>query len=91
MQCTGCERDAWHGGLCHACIKSRQRNGSTARKKPERGVRHPNNKEMVLEAILDVADKADSINKKDWHRAWARFWVAVGRYRQRRGLNTVHR
>lgn len=31
---------------------------------------------IVLEGILAVAD-ADDANRKEWHRAWCRFWAAI--------------
>lgn len=76
-----CERLARKGGLCWACLKCRQRNGSTVRKSPAHGVRHKNKRAMLLEAALDLAE-TDNIDR------------AIERIRQalkRRTPNTVPR
>lgn len=85
---AGCGRTAKRGGYCWACIKARARNGTTVRKKPENGVRHPTQRAMVQEAIESYND-ADPMNESAQQRAWARLRTAWRRYFDRRQANTV--
>lgn len=88
MTCeNGDGRPAARGGLCWACLKCMQRNGSTIRKKPVCGTRYESPEEMLTEAVINLSEAED---KATAHR---RFLVASLRYRRRRNVrgNTVHK
>lgn len=91
MDCEcGCGRLAAPGRkLAWACHSARFRNGTTARKKPEKGVRHPTPKAMVQEAI-EAYNDADPMDDKAQERVWARLRTAWSRYFKRTALNTAH-
>lgn len=93
MDCEcGCGRKAarvtikgvvYTGTLSWACYKQRKRTGSTVRKKPQHGTRHPSRRARVLEAALDLTD-ADDID-----RAMARLRKAISANRRKK--NTVQK
>lgn len=79
----GCNRPAKRGGLCWACIRCLQRNGTTVRKKPWCGTRYDSPEAMLTEAVINLSEAQD---KATAHR---RYMMASLRYR--RGRNTVHK
>lgn len=91
MTCEcGCGRAAAPSRpLSWACYKQRKRTGSTKRPRPSRGTRHTSPKEMVLEAVRNLAE-ADPMESRVWDRAQSRFWMAVRRYMKRKA-NSVHK
>jgi hypothetical protein len=91
MSCEcGCGRPAAPGGLLSwACYKQRKRTGSTTRTSKTKTIRHTSPKEMLLEAVRNLAE-ADGIEGKEWDRAQSRFWMAVRRYMNRKA-NSVQR
>lgn len=84
MTCDACgERPAKRGGLCWACVKCRQRNGSTVRKRKQCGNRYESPEEMLTEAVINLSEAE---NKAVAHR---RYMMASLWYRRRR--KTVHK
>lgn len=79
------------GGLCWACLKQRQRTGSTARK--QRRERHEKPLDALLEAVLALGDVEEGeVSPRDRNRLTTRLRMSYIRFwRARRKSNIVHK
>ena len=83
---NGDGKPAARRGLCWACLKCLQRNGSTVRKKKHCGTRYESPEDMLTEAVINLSEHPGDAN------AYRRYMMASLRYRRRRTtINTVHK
>lgn len=80
-----CPNQAWHGGLCHAHVKRRQRGLALAKPVRERA---PSAWHGLLHAAFALADAAEAPAGdepgREWQRAIWRYRDALKRYASRK-------